>query len=212
MPQNLNVDEIRAALEKNILTGELKPGDRLNELSLSARLDTSRGVIRQAVRALEEARLVEVVPNRGALVRTLGLVDALQLFDVRAGLARSAGRLAALRADKAIVRRLEQVLRSMARAVRSNDVGIFGELNHEFHGALFDAAANEPLRKLDTLVRNELQLFVRRNLAHEAQLRRSLAEHQAIVDALKAADCERCAEAFEKHILNGKQRLMDDPR
>jgi DNA-binding GntR family transcriptional regulator len=205
----LSIDDIRTRLEAMILSGELQPGDRLNELALSSRFTISRAHLREAVRALEETRLVRVIPNRGAHVRTLDLSDALELFDVRAGLARSAGRLAVLRGTRAQITALETMHRRMGAAASGGRVPKFHALNLCFHAALFDAAANVRLRDMDVAVRNEMQLYIRQNVGSEAQLQVSYREHGAILSALLAAQADACGAAFERHILNGKQRLMD---
>jgi DNA-binding GntR family transcriptional regulator len=66
------------------------------------------------------------------------------------------------------------------------------------------------LRQTDLAVRNEMQLYIRHNLSSEAQLRVSYEEHGAIMSALLAGDGDACGAAFERHILNGKRRLMDN--
>ena len=203
------VQRVRAQLEQMILAGELEPGDRLNELSLAARFDIGRAHLREAVRALEEAHLIEVIANRGALVRKLDLPEALELFDIRAGLARSAGRLAVLRGTRARIKEIQEAHRHMGAAAARGDLSRFQELNLRFHGLLFDAAGNARLRDMDLTVRNEMQLYIRENVRSEAQLKVSCEEHAAIVSGLVSADAEACATAFENHILNGKRRLMD---
>lgn len=203
------VERGRTQLEAMILSGELQPGDRLNELSLASRFGISRAHVREAVRALEEARLVQVIANRGAHVRKLDLSEALELFDVRAGLARTAGRLAVLRATRAQIRDIQAIHRRMGAAASSADLPKFHELNLQFHALLLEAAANARLSEMDVAVRNEMQLYIRDNVSSEAQLRVSYEEHGAIVSALCDSDEDACGAAFELHILNGKRRLMD---
>jgi DNA-binding GntR family transcriptional regulator len=203
------VERARTELEQMILSGELRPGDRLNELSLASRFATSRGHLREAVRALEEARLVQVIANRGAHVRKLDLSEALELFDVRAGLARSAGRLAVLRSTRVQINEIQDIHRRMGAAASSPNLAQFHELNLRFHALLLAAAANARLHEMDLAVRNEMQLYIRNNISSEAQLRVSYEEHGAIVSALVAGDADTCGAAFERHILNGKRRLMD---
>lgn len=203
------VEQARTQLERMILSGKLLPGERLNELSLASKLGISRPHLRQAVRALEEARLVHVIANRGAHVRKLDLPEALELFDVRAGLARSTGRLAVLRGTRDQIKELQNIQRTMGTAASSADVAKFHELNLRFHDMLLAAASNLRLREMDLTVRNEMQLYIRQNVSSEAQLRVSHEEHGAIIAALVAGDEEGCGAAFERHILNGKRRLMD---
>jgi DNA-binding GntR family transcriptional regulator len=203
------VERARAQLEQMILSGELQPGDRLNELSLASRLAIGRAHLREAVRALEEARLVQVIANRGAHVRRLELPEALELFDVRAGLARAAGRLAVLRGTRAQINEIRNTHRRMGAAASGAEVAKFHKLNLRFHDLLLEAAANARLREMDLAVRNEMQLYIRQNVSSEAQLRVSYEEHGAIISALSASDGDACGAAFELHILNGKRRLMD---
>ena len=208
-PGGSAVQRVRAQLEEMILAGELQPGERLNELSLSARFEIGRAHLREAVRALEEAHLIEVIANRGALVRKIDLPEALELFDIRAGLARSAGRLAVVRGTRKQIKEIQETHRHMGAAATKGDLSRFQALNLRFHGLLFDAAGNARLRDMDLAVRNEMQLYIRENVRSEAQLKVSCDEHTAIVSALASADAEACAAAFENHILNGKRRLMD---
>lgn len=207
---NVNgVERVRVWLEEMILNGQLLPGDRLNELSLAAKLGVSRAHLREAVRILEQARLVRIVTNRGAYVRNPDLSEALELFDVRAGLARSAGRLAVLRASRAQINEIDDVHRQMAIAAEGADSADFHQLNLRFHALLIKAAANERLHEVDLTVRNELQLYIRKNVDSEAHLRVSCEEHGAIVSALLSGDADACGVAFELHILNGRGRLMN---
>lgn len=206
---NGGVERVRAKIEQMVLSGELQPGDRLNELALAARFGISRAPLREAVRALEGAGLVQVIKNRGAHVRKLDLSEAFELFDVRAGLARSAGRLAVLRITRAHIKEIQDIHRRMGAAASSANIARFHELNLRFHALLLETAANARLRDLDLAVRNEMQLFIRHNVSSESQLRVSYQEHGAIVSALLAGDEDACGAAFERHILNGKRRLMD---
>jgi DNA-binding GntR family transcriptional regulator len=204
-----SAESARGELERLILAGELGPGERLNELALAARLGVSRAHLREAVRSLEEARLIDVVANRGARVRKLEFGEALELFEVRAGLARSAGRLAVQRATRAQIRVIQDVHRDMIKAAERGQIGEFHSLNLRFHALMFESAANARLREMDLAVRNEMQLYIRSNVSSATQLKLSCAEHGAIVSALVDGDDERCGKAFETHILNGKKRLMD---
>ncbi|WP_136617933.1 MULTISPECIES: GntR family transcriptional regulator [Mesorhizobium] len=203
---------VREQLEQIILSGEYAPGERLNELALTERLGVSRGIIREATRSLENARLVEIIPNRGVVVRTVDVPDALELFDVRAGLASAAGRLAAARATTEQLRSLAKLHEEMNDLVRGNDSVSYATANHAFHDAVMLASGNSRLQELDLTVRNEMQLYIRKGVLGEAQLKVSNLEHGRILNALKAADAEAAAREFELHILNGKQRMLESLR
>ncbi|MFM7181750.1 MAG: GntR family transcriptional regulator, partial [Verrucomicrobiales bacterium] len=108
---------VRDRIEAMILRGELAAGERLNEIALAAKLDVSRGPIREATRQLAEAGLLTVVHNRGAFVRQIKLEEVLHVYDVRAGLAHVSGKLAALRATRTQVAELRPYWQQMEDAI-----------------------------------------------------------------------------------------------
>lgn len=97
----------------------------------------------------------------------------------------------------------------MGNPASASNSAKFHELNLRFHALLLGAAANRRLFEMDLAVRNEMQLYIRQNVSSEAQLRVSYEEHGAIMSALVAGDEERCGAEFERHVLNGRRRLMD---
>lgn len=88
---------VAESIEELMLTGELPPGHKLNEIALAQRFGISRGPLREALRLLEETGLIRQEKNRGAHVRVIPLSEAADLYDVRAGLDATAGRLLAER-------------------------------------------------------------------------------------------------------------------
>ena len=82
-------------------------------------------------------------------------------------------------------------------------------LNAKFHDILYEAAANERLTLLNEMISNELQLFHRINMAPAPHLDISIQEHARILEYLEQHDGEKTAKAFERHILQGRQRMLD---
>jgi len=199
----------RARIEQLVLTGAIAAGERVNELKLAAEFNTSRGPVREALRALEHAGLLLAIPNRGVFVKKVDLADALDLYDVRAGLARVTGRLVAQRASKAQMAKLRATFATMERACRARDLAGFYSSNLHFHSQLIEFAANPRLTAMSEAVRNELQLYLRDAVVGPAQLKKSQAEHRAILDAVVDGDAETAGTAFEAHILAGKQRMLE---
>ncbi len=89
---------VQQELERRILAGNILPGDKLNENDVATELNVSRGPVREALRALEQAGLVRTEKNRGVFVRQVSLEEADEIYEVRAGLDELIGRLAAERA------------------------------------------------------------------------------------------------------------------
>lgn len=203
------VEDVRERVRNMINHGDLLPGERINEQALAQKLGVGRATAREALRSLEQVGLVQIIPNRGAEVRRLSLEDALHLYDIRAGLARTAGRLVALRltADDEI--QLNALLDEMNVAVTERDEKKYYAINEVFHQALMRMTRNPRLIALNESVENELNLYLRKGVVTLAQIRLSQIEHRKVIDAIISGHPDRAAEAFEAHVLTGKQRMLN---
>src|SRR5579872_2208552 len=118
-----------AELRQSILTGQLKPGERLVEERLAEELGVSRNPVREAIRALASEGLVEVKARRGASVLKMTEQEARETIEVRALLEGHNARLAARRQDNEIIKRIAQVLKKGTRAVAAGRFDQLAELN-----------------------------------------------------------------------------------
>ncbi len=199
---------VQGALERMIVGGELKSGERINEKLLSARFGVSRGPIREACRALTQAGLLTAVPNRGMFVRELALKEVLELYDVRAALDDLAGRTLATRITRAQLEPLEHLVAEMDAAAAQRDLDRYYPLNFRFHDQLVRLAGNQRLiLHYGTLVK-ELHVFRRRGLLEEGSMRVSNEEHRRVVAALRQGDPVRAGSFMRGHVLAAKQRLI----
>ena len=203
------IEETRERVRLLIRNGTLRPGERVNEQALAAQLGVSRHAAREALRSLEQIGLVTIIPNRGAEVRRVTLEDALHLYDIRAGLARTSGRLIALRIDADEEQHLHDILNQMDAAIEARDQKLYHDLNADFHHALIGITKNPRLIALNEAVEAELKLYLQKGVFTLPQMRASQFEHRKIMAALMNGEPEAAAEAFEKHILTGKQRMLD---
>jgi phosphonate utilization transcriptional regulator len=197
------------AIEKLILSGELSPGAKLIEVALAERFRTSRGPLREAFRLLEEAGLVYQEKNRGAFVRVFELSEAAELYEVRAGMDATAGRLLAERItpDQLVVlRALTEEMKSVAGA----DIEQFHRLNLEFHDQIIEMTGNRVLIGTYRKLAKQLALFRKRNLMAPMAIPHFAQEHSAIVDMLENRDAVGCAEALYAHAQGGLQRMLRD--
>lgn len=202
------VEKVRDELERLIMTGELKGGDRINENLLADRFGVSRGPIREACRALTQEGLLTAIPNRGAFVREIALRDALEVYDIRAALDDLMGRTLAERIAEADLASLDQLVGQLDTAAAANDLDRYYPANLAFHDSLLRFTGNERLRRLYGTLIKELHLFRRRGLLEEGSMRISNEEHRRIVSALRARDSIRAGAAMRAHVLAAKQRLI----
>src|SRR6202166_4788519 len=110
-------DQVVTELRQAILSGQLKPGERLVEGKLADELGVSRNPVREAIRVLASEGLVDVAARRGASVAVMSDQEARETIEVRALLEGQNARLAARRHDKELIKRIESVLKKGSAAV-----------------------------------------------------------------------------------------------
>lgn len=195
-------------IESLIVSGELPPGDRINEIQLSRRFGTSRGPIREATRSLEAKGLVEVVRNRGVFIRRLTLEEAIEIYDLRCALFGLAGRLLAARIDHRTLEHLNEALGKMDAAAEERDFDSYYPLNLAFHNFIVEHAGNATLAREYGAMVKKLHLFRARSLVQGGGLAVSNSEHREIVDALASGDAERAHAACWRHVERAKHRML----
>jgi len=199
---------VRRELERQIVSGELMPGAKLNEADVAEQLSVSRGPVREAFRALEQAGLVRLEKNRGVFVREISLTEADEIYEVRAGLDELIGRLAAQRIKPQQLRELRELMKRMREAARTRNVDEYYPLNVQFHDLLARAAGNETLLASYRRLVNELHLFRRQTLARSEQgFPISAREHAAIVEALAEGDADTASRLLYEHAMESRDRL-----
>lgn len=199
---------VQEEIDRQITTGELAAGKRINEIALSERLGISRGPIREACRALVQAGLLEAVRNRGVFVRQIGPAEMAEVYDIRAALDNLAGRTLAQRVTKEQLAHLKQLVKRMEQAAKKRQIAEYYPLNLEFHRSIIEYAGNQRLAQIYQGLVKELHLSRRRGLVEGGGLHFSNEEHKEIVEALEARDPGRAAALMEGHVLEGKKRAL----
>ena len=195
-------------LERMIVTGDLVAGAKLNEESVAEMLGVSRGPVREAFRALEQAGLVRTEKNRGVFVRQISLEEANEIYEVRAALDGLIGRLAAERIRPGALARLREIVRRMHAVGRVRNADAYFPLNLEFHDVLADAAGNRALAANYRRIVNELNLYRRETLTRHADaIPISTKDHEAIVDAIARGDAPLAERLMREHVMNSRERL-----
>lgn len=206
-PQSLTA-RAQAGIEKLIMNGELRGGDRVNEIVLSERFGTSRGPIREACRALAQEGLLVAVPNRGVFVRELDLREALEVYDIRSALDELMGRSIAARVSDEQVAELWTLVDGMDEAAAARDLERYYPANLAFHNRLLALANNRRLDRLYRSLVKELHLFRRKGLLKKGSMAISNAEHRQIVAAIADRDPIAAGVSMKSHVLAAKQRLL----
>jgi DNA-binding GntR family transcriptional regulator len=192
-----------------IVSGEMKPTQRINENALAQRLGVSRGPIREACSALAAMKLVDIVPNRGFFVRALSEEEAAAVNDAHAGVFAYAGVSLAERITDDQIARLWDILNLMELAADTGDVTKYYPINLEFHDAIIEMCGNQRIGEIYRSLVRELHIHRYRGVSDGTPaLKISNAEHRQIVEALAARDPMRTFAAMRHHIYQGRERNL----
>jgi phosphonate utilization transcriptional regulator len=198
---------VQTEIEQLILCGELGIGQRINESDLALRFGMSRGPIREALRALEESRLVRSEKNRGVFVREISIDEADEIYDVREALDQLIGQRVAERATPDQLRDLQALVAEMDRATDTQDIKTYHALNLNFHDMLVDFAGNSRLTESYRLLTKGLLLFRLRGLQDGGGFAVSNTEHKAVLEAVAARDAARAGRLLRRHAIESRARM-----
>ncbi|MBA2558806.1 MAG: GntR family transcriptional regulator [Propionibacteriales bacterium] len=194
-----------------ILDGRLAPGARIGEAELAGRLGVSRTPVREALNRLGAERLVEHSPNRGARVATWTIAEIESVFELRSTLEPRLTALAvpaATEQDIALLADLAEHMLAVGLPGSRQDLHAVVSLNRAFHEHLVGLADHTALANaLATAVKAPMQ---RHNFStyDERTLRRSLAHHVEIVDAIRAGDPTWAQAVMTAHIHNARAVMV----
>jgi DNA-binding GntR family transcriptional regulator len=195
-------------LQQLIYSGEVAPGERLNEAALAVRMGTSRGPIREAIRMLTGIGLVVAVPNRGVFVRQISVREMLEIYELRALLFGFAAQQAAEHLSDADRAEFEQLLAGMDAACAADDGQRYYLLNLRFHALLMAQCRNRRAQQAYEDHVKELHLYRRRYFNATINMRRSNSEHRRIFEAIASGAKDRANKLAQAHVLQGRQRLL----
>ena len=199
---------VQEDIERLILAGELRAGDRLNEVAIARRLGVSRGPIREALRSLEEAGLLRFEKMRGMAVREITPEEAADIYELRARLEALICERAATRLSSEHLERLTGLVREMDEAAVSADVGRYHVLNVRFHDELVAIADSREFARFYRAILKKLTLYRQRTLSQGDAVVFSNREHHSILRHLGRGDAKAAGEAMQKHILASSGRMQ----
>ena len=182
-------------LREAIMSGNLKPGQRLVERELCEMMGVSRPSIREALRLLEADGLVNTVPHRGPMVSTISLEEARQLYAARAVLEGFAGRECARLHDPAVVRKIGEALTRLKAALAESDMIAVLEAKTDFYAALIGGCQNAFIERMLKPLHDRITLLRITSMSHPKRVNKSLREVTAIWRAIQSGDedlAERC--------------------
>ncbi|AWK88383.1 GntR family transcriptional regulator [Azospirillum thermophilum] len=201
-------EAIRRTLESDIASGALPPGTHLEESALAERFGASRTPVREALRQLASARVVELRPRRGAIVPQLDVLVVLEMVEAMAELEACCARLAARRLTEQDRRAIEEAFACSGAACPGGpDDGHHGD--EQFHLSIHKASHNRVLEEQASALLRRLQPYRRLQSHLSRHVELAQAEHEALRDALLSGDGDRAAALARDHAQVQGQDLGD---
>ena len=208
LPQNLKqralYEDVAELLRQRIFNRTLEPGSWIDELKIAEEYGISRTPLREALKVLATEGLVTMKVRRGAYVTEVNEKDLADVFHLMAVLeADAAGTVAQAATDKQLLE-LEALHQELEKAAKNRKDHIkFFTLNEAFHIRLLQIADNKWAGQMVADLRKVMKLNRAQSLLKEGRIDESLAEHAAVMTALKRRDAKRARAAMQTHIKNG---------
>jgi DNA-binding GntR family transcriptional regulator len=212
IPRTVLHEQVAARLRQMLVEGDIPPGAKLNERALCEALRISRTPLREAIKMLAAEGLVGLLPNRGSVAVQLDEEDVRHTFEVMAGLEALSGQLAAERIGDAEVAEIEAMHFEMLAAYTRRDLSAYYRLNAAIHRAINVAAGNPVLTSTYNQVNARLQALRFRSNQDGEKWQRAMAEHEAMVAALKARDGAALARVLSQHLHHKRDVVIEQMR
>lgn len=202
-------EQVADGLREAIVSGELRPGERLGQDRICADYGVSPGPVREALRQLESEGLVEHFSNRGTFVLDVPEEELRQvLIPVRFVLERQAFRTMATRLTQHDVKRLEAYINDMAVGASRGDMGLINEADHRFHEYVVAASELRHTLQLWRSISPRLRVQFARLAPRHERLTDIVDEHRRLLEALKSGDAESIDSALDEHISQSAFELL----
>lgn len=201
-------DVVFNTLRQAILTGELKPGERLMEIHLAKKLGVSRTPIREAIRKLELEGLVTMIPRRGAEVAQITEKSMNDVLEVRRALDVLCVELACDRITEEELEQLKAACEAFEAAVKTKDAKKIAHADVALHDIIVCATGNQRLIQLVNNLSEQMYRYRFEYIKDSSQHETLVKEHRVIYQSIAGKDKKTAAAAAKTHIDNQKKAII----
>ena len=205
-------DVVFKTLRQGILTGELKPGERLMEIHLANKLGVSRTPIREAIRKLELEGLVTMIPRRGAEVAQITEKSMKDVLEVRKVLDNLSVELACERITEEEKELLKNACIDFEEAVKTGDFAKIAKTDVAFHDIIVAATRNIRLSQMVNNLAEQMYRYRFEYIKDSSQHVRLVQEHEEIYQGIIEGNKEKALAAIEAHIDNQEIAVLNQIR
>lgn len=205
-------DVVFNTLRQAILTGELKPGERLMEIHLANKLGVSRTPIREAIRKLELEGLVTMIPRRGAEVAQITEKSMMDVLEVRRTMDALCAELACERISEEAKGSLGSACEAFEEAVEGGNIKVIAKADVAFHDIIVQATGNLRLVQLINNLSEQMYRYRFEYLKDTSCHRSLIEEHRMIYESILKKDTKAASEAAKLHIDNQERSIIQQIR
>lgn len=198
------LEQIRSAIQ----VGRYAPGQRLIETDLMEAFTVTRGPLREALRRLGTEGIVQLVPNRGAIVRMFSLKELIDLFRIRESVEGLAARLAAEKMNNADTKASFSLAIARIKRSQGQPDTPFSLENQTIHDLILHHADNEQLSLLMKRLQLPIIRYQIRASVDEDYRNASRAEHEIVIAAVLSGDSDRAESAMKAHLRQASERTL----
>lgn len=200
-------DQVFEELEKNILSGIYERGEVLTEIKLSELMGVSRTPIREALRRLEQERLIEST-SKGVKVIGIQLPDIEDICEIRMRLEGLAARWVAERATEEELKELKDAVDLQEFYTQKGDSESLKNTDSRFHQIIYALCGSNTMRDTLEPLHRKLLKYRKASFSFPERAWQSLHEHQAILNAIVERRGEEAEELTILHIKNAKESIL----
>ena len=194
-------------IRKGILNGTWTPGQSLTELMLSQLLQVSRTPVREALHQLELEGLIELRPNRGAVVIGINTNDIEDIYEIRTLLEERVAQRAAARAEAQDIETLREIVDLTEFYVERNSFDKITEMDDRYHQYLYSLSGSRMFQKTLADLHTYVETVRERSIREPGRATAMLAEHRAIVEAIAEHNTEEAGRLMTRHITRAGEHM-----
>jgi DNA-binding GntR family transcriptional regulator len=201
-------ESILETIRSAIISGTLKPGEKVAEPELAERFGISRTPIREAFRQLESEGYLSVIPRKGAVVVSFSQRDVEEFYAIKSILEGYAARKACEKLSPRDIEKLQSINDKLRLMAEENDVRNFFKVHNSFHDLFIKAADNEKLTELIATLLGRFQRLRIASLSLPGRMELSVIEHQKIIDAFRDGNAELAEKLVRSNAEYGGKVLV----
>ncbi|MBT0652138.1 GntR family transcriptional regulator [Geomobilimonas luticola] len=201
-------EKILETIRDAIMSGGLKPGEKVAEPELAERFGISRTPIREAFRQLESEGYLTVIPRKGAVVTAFSPRDVEEFYAIKSILEGYAARCACEKLSDKDLEKLDAINAKLRQMADEGDVRHFFKIHNDFHDLFIRASDNDKLQELISNLLNKFQRLRVASLSLPGRMHISVQEHEKIIEAFRKRNADLAERLVRKNAEYGGKVLM----